>query len=122
MGAVALLPTNSKLKELAARYMPPGALADGLCALGAGAANVAVINPVDVVRTRLYAQPVDAATGRGALYDGALDAARKIYAIEGAPALYHPTPNSNPSPNPSPNPNPSPKPDPNPNPNPNPNL
>ena len=28
----------------AARYMPPGALADGLCALGAGAANVAVIN------------------------------------------------------------------------------
>ena len=44
VGAVALLPTNSKLKELAARYMPPGALADGLCALGAGAANVAVIN------------------------------------------------------------------------------
>ena len=35
VGAVALLPTNSKLKELAARWMPPGALADGLCALGA---------------------------------------------------------------------------------------
>ena len=35
VGAVALLPTNSKLKKLAARWMPPGALADGLCALGA---------------------------------------------------------------------------------------
>ena len=88
VGAVALLPTNSKLKELAACWLPPGALADGLCALGAGAANVAVINPVDVVRTRLYAQPVDVATGRGALYGGALDAAYKILAIEGAPAFY----------------------------------
>ena len=66
-GAAALLPTNSKLKELTSRYMPAGAVSDGISALGAGAANVATINPVDVLRTRLYSQPLDAA-GRGVLY------------------------------------------------------
>lgn len=87
VGAAALLPTNSKLKELAGRFMPPGTVSDGFCALGAGAANVAVINPVDVLRTRLYSQPVDTA-GRGMLYDGAVDAAVKIFRIEGALAFY----------------------------------
>ena len=86
-GAAALLPTNSRLKEFAASYMPAGAASDGFCALGAGAANVATINPVDVVRTRLYSQPLDAA-GKGTLYDGALDAARKIMTIEGPAAFY----------------------------------
>ena len=87
VGAAALLPTNSKLKELASRFLPSGSLSDGLCALGAGAANVAVINPVDVVRTRLYSQPLDAA-GKGMLYDSAPDAFRKIFTIEGAGAFY----------------------------------
>ena len=86
-GAAALLPTNSRLKEFASAWMPPGVLSDGFCALGAGAANVATINPVDVVRTRLYSQPVDH-SGKGLLYDGAADAARKILTIEGAPAFY----------------------------------
>ena len=67
--------------------MAPGTVSDGFCALGAGAANVAVINPVDVLRTRLYSQPLDAA-GKGVLYDGALDAASKILRIEGAGAFY----------------------------------
>ena len=87
VGAAALLPTNSKLKEIAARHMPAGPVSDGFCALGAGAANVAVINPVDVLRTRLYSQPLNAA-GKGVLYDGALDAASKILQIEGAGAFY----------------------------------
>lgn len=86
-GAAALLPTNSKLKELTSRYMPAGTLSDGISALGAGAANVATINPVDVLRTRLYSQPLDA-NGRGVLYDGAIDAAIKIFRIEGPLAFY----------------------------------
>lgn len=87
VGAAALLPTNSKLKGLSAQWVPAGPLSDGFCALGAGAANVAVINPVDVVRTRLYSQPLDA-SGNGRLYGGALDAASKIMRIEGVPAFY----------------------------------
>ena len=86
-GTSAMMPTNSRLKEFAARWMPPGTVSDAFCALAAGAATVAVINPIDVVRTRLYSQPLDAA-GHGTLYSGALDAARKIVTIEGAPAFY----------------------------------
>ena len=44
------------------------------------------------MRTRLYSQPVNSLTGRGALYDGAADAARKIFEIEGAPAFYKGSP------------------------------
>ena len=39
------------------------------------------------MRTRLYSQPLDA-SGRGLLYDGALDAFRKIGSIEGVAAFY----------------------------------
>eukprot|EP00966_Prymnesium_polylepis_P003061 70339-Prymnesium_polylepis.1 len=47
VGNAALLPTNARLKEFAGRWMPAGPVQDGFCALGAGAANVAAINPVD---------------------------------------------------------------------------
>ena len=78
---------EATLQELAAAYMPPGAASDAVCALAAGGATVAVINPVDVVRTRLYSQPLDS-SGAGTLYRGATDCVGKILAVEGPLAFY----------------------------------
>lgn len=86
-GNAGLLGVNMQLKEVAAKHMQPGTLPDALCALAAGAACVAAINPMDVVRTRLYSQPTDA-SGVGTLYKSAFDCASKILTIEGAPAFY----------------------------------
>ena len=52
----------------------------------AGLAVTAAINPIDVVTTRLWNQPVVA--GRGTLYAGALDCAVKTIGAEGPWALY----------------------------------
>lgn len=87
MGSAAQLSVNARLQELAAAYMPPGAASDAVCALAAGGATVAVINPVDVVRTRLYSQPLDS-SGAGTLYRGAADCVGKILAVEGPLAFY----------------------------------
>lgn len=48
---------------------------------------VVFMEPLDVVRTRLYNQPVDA-QGRGLLYAGFIDCFAKIYASEGLHGFY----------------------------------
>ncbi|KAL4458397.1 hypothetical protein ABPG75_013262 [Micractinium tetrahymenae] len=55
-------------------------------AMAAGLAVTAVIQPVDVVTTRLWNQPV--VNGVGTLYRNALDCAAKTVAVEGPTALY----------------------------------
>jgi len=50
--------------------------------------GVTAMQPVDVVRTRLYNQPFDAASGRGLLYAGPLDAGLQIVRSEGPAALF----------------------------------
>ena len=49
--------------------------------------GVTAMQPVDVVRTRLYNQPFDE-RGRGTMYTGPLDALVKVVRHEGAPALF----------------------------------
>ena len=56
------LPTNMYLKECANALQLPWlqrtpALRDAVCALGASAAVVMLINPLDLIRTRLFSQP-----------------------------------------------------------------
>ena len=83
------LSTNARIKELfAALGLRPGAPTDATAALGAGAATVCTMNPIDVVRTRLYSQPVDPATGKGSLYRGAAHCVASIAQTEGLFGFY----------------------------------
>lgn len=45
------------------------------------------INPIDVVRVRLYSQPT-LPSGRGRLYEGSWDCLKKIMGTEGVLALW----------------------------------
>jgi solute carrier family 25 protein 34/35 len=89
LGNGAIMGVNLQLNEWVkdTLQMQKNVATDAFCAFFAATACVAVINPVDVVRTRLYSQPLDEA-GAGKLYAGAVDAVRKIVAIEGPLAFY----------------------------------
>ena len=52
------------------------------CALASAAVSVAIVNPVDVIRTRIYNAPKDQ------LYTSGLDAARQLVQSEGVVAFY----------------------------------
>lgn len=91
---VAALPTKTYLAEyldehklIASDTYAGQVMQSTITGFTAGCAAVAAMNPLDVVRTRLYNQPIGP-NGKGALYDGAADAARKIVSIEGVTALY----------------------------------
>eukprot|EP01063_Lacrimia_lanifica_P018416 TRINITY_DN25330_c0_g1_i1.p1 TRINITY_DN25330_c0_g1~~TRINITY_DN25330_c0_g1_i1.p1 ORF type:complete len:298 (+),score=37.91 TRINITY_DN25330_c0_g1_i1:56-949(+) len=84
------LPTNALLKDRAGAV--PGLAArpaarDLLAGVGSSACTVAVINPVDLIRTRLYSQPPPAA-GAPSRYRGAMDCAARVCATEGILALW----------------------------------
>ena len=59
-----------------------------ISAMLAGVVAALVTSPVDLVKSRIMAQPIDAATGRGALYSSAIDCAAKVARAEGPLALY----------------------------------
>lgn len=59
-----------------------------ISALGSAAVSVACVNPIDVVRTRVYNQPIDEKTKRGRYYRNGIDAARKIALKEGLGSFY----------------------------------
>jgi solute carrier family 25 protein 34/35 len=58
-----------------------------LASLAGGLTGILCNHPIDLIRNRLYDQPV-AADGRGLHYTGAVDCARKLVRAEGAAALY----------------------------------
>ena len=57
------------------------------CSLASAAVSVAVVNPVDVIRTRLFNQPYGP-DGRGLWYKSGFDAGAKVVSVEGPLALY----------------------------------
>ena len=57
------------------------------CSLLSAAVSVAFVNPVDVLRTRLYNQPFGTG-GVGLRYSGGIDAAAKLLRAEGPFAFY----------------------------------
>jgi solute carrier family 25 protein 34/35 len=80
------LPVNARLKELCAGLpLLSGrpTLRDTLCALGSAAATTFAINPLDLIRTRLYAQPAE-----GSLYRGVLHCAWRVGSTEGLLAFW----------------------------------
>lgn len=83
------LTTYTGVKELC---VSNGYLADApplhvLASLVGGLAGIVCNQPLDVVRNRLYSQPLNAA-GEGTLYRGALDCAKQLVASEGPGGLY----------------------------------
>ena len=79
--------TVSKEKLLAAGYSD-GTLLHMFCGMVSGVATCTANNPVDVLRSRLYNQPTDPATGRGLHYNSPLHAAARIWQSEGPLAFY----------------------------------
>ena len=59
-----------------------------LSSLTASLTTVIAMQPLDVVSTRLYNQPVDPRTGKGKIYTGVLDCLIKIVTTEGFLGLY----------------------------------
>ena len=80
------LPVNARLKELCAGLpllSDRPTLRDTLCALGSAAATTSAINPLDLIRTRLYAQQAE-----GSLYRGVLHCAWRVGSTEGLLAFW----------------------------------
>ena len=69
-------------------YMREGYLCHFLCSMVAGVVAAAVTSPADLVKSRVMTQPIDATTGRGALYSSPLDCAAKVVKAEGPFALF----------------------------------
>ena len=67
--------------------MREGYLCHFVSSMVAGVVAAAVTSPVDLVKSRVMSQPIDAA-GRGVLYDGTLDCFAKVVRTEGWLALF----------------------------------
>jgi Ca2+-binding EF-hand superfamily protein len=78
------LAVNSRLKDISPlpALGAPLIVNDAACAMGAAFFAVAAMNPADVVRTRLYAQPIGP-DGKGALYSGFVDCGKQILKNDG---------------------------------------
>ena len=72
---------------LAHGYLREGYLCHFVCSMLAGVVAAAVTSPSDLVKSRMMAQPVDAA-GRGTLYATATDCYLKVVRAEGPLALF----------------------------------
>ena len=90
LGPGTQLPAYNYLKSHTAQSheMMHPVLQHALCAFGSSIVSIACVNPVDVIRTRMYNQPFDIKTGRGILYQNGIDAAIKILSKEGPGAFY----------------------------------
>ena len=83
------VPTYDQVKHDVVRrgLMREGYLCHFACSMVAGVVAAAVTSPVDLVKSRVMSQPIDAA-GRGVLYDGTLDCFAKVVRTEGWLALF----------------------------------
>lgn len=89
VGTSANLSTYSYLRDyvIVNNIMKDGPINDMLCSFVSSFVCCAVMNPLDVTRTRVYNQP-RSNTGEGLAYKNAVDAFRKIVRNEGVFALY----------------------------------
>jgi solute carrier family 25 protein 34/35 len=87
-GSAAQLSTYDSIKQLLKKHaeIQDGWILHFASSAGAGVFTALAMNPVDVIATRLYNQPVQ--NGKGILYTGALDCALKSVKAEGFGALY----------------------------------
>lgn len=93
-GTAANLTTYSLLRDyiLANNILPDSPWTDALCSCTSSFVAVSLMNPVDVVRTRVYNQPSlpagASAVTNNSYYHGGIDAMVKIVKYEGVGALY----------------------------------
>jgi len=70
-----------------------GLMAEGhrchfVCSMFAGFVAALVTSPIDLVKSRMMVQPIDAATQQGVLYSSTWDCLRKVASTEGPLGLY----------------------------------
>jgi hypothetical protein len=92
LGPGSQITSYSMLKEQAARhggkwFEPDSVRTHIACSLASAAVSIACVNPVDVIRTRVYNQPFGP-DGVGLRYSSALDATVKLLSTEGPLAFY----------------------------------
>ncbi|KAJ0409676.1 hypothetical protein ATCC90586_007465 [Pythium insidiosum] len=78
---------HSKEFLITSGLLPDGVFAHTGASCVAGFAGAAASNPIDVIKTRLMSQPTDA-MGRGSLYSGMADCAKKTFEEGGVQAFY----------------------------------
>eukprot|EP01129_Flabellula_baltica_P009680 TRINITY_DN3994_c0_g1_i1.p2 TRINITY_DN3994_c0_g1~~TRINITY_DN3994_c0_g1_i1.p2 ORF type:complete len:129 (-),score=24.28 TRINITY_DN3994_c0_g1_i1:108-494(-) len=88
VGSSVQLSTYDTMKQI---VMSMGIVKDGtqthlLASMFSGVMLVIAMNPVDVISTRLYNQPVE--NGKGVLYNGLVDCFSKTVRSEGLRGLY----------------------------------
>lgn len=89
LATAANMPAYTLCKEwLLAAGASDGTPLHMVCGMVSGVVTCTANNPVDVLRSRLYNQPLDPQTGRGLLYASPMDAARRIVQTEGMLAFY----------------------------------
>ncbi len=83
------LTTYTLLKErfVKSGLIPDGVIADISCGFTSALLTAAAINPIEVLRTRLYNQPFDK-NGQGVHYSSGVDVLKKTVKGEGLLALY----------------------------------
>ncbi|KAF9166087.1 Mitochondrial oxaloacetate carrier protein [Actinomortierella ambigua] len=90
MGSSVQLPLYDVVKSSLIQYggLENGALCHGLSSLISGFFLCIVMNPFDIISTRMYNQGVDPKTGKGLFYNNPVDCAVKTIRAEGIKALY----------------------------------
>ncbi|XP_011662300.2 solute carrier family 25 member 35-like [Strongylocentrotus purpuratus] len=90
IGSVAQLTAFSQTKDFVTKtevFRPGSLFIPIIASMVAGAANVVVMTPLDVISTRMYNQGVDE-RGKGLYYRGVWDCATKIWRKEGLVGFY----------------------------------
>eukprot|EP00930_Biecheleria_cincta_P085311 TRINITY_DN74703_c0_g1_i1.p1 TRINITY_DN74703_c0_g1~~TRINITY_DN74703_c0_g1_i1.p1 ORF type:complete len:301 (+),score=42.06 TRINITY_DN74703_c0_g1_i1:96-998(+) len=84
------VPSYDHMKHLIIdnNYMHDGYACHFLCCMGAGVIAAAVTSPIDLAKSRIMAQPIDQASGKGLLYRNTFHCLRRIVQIEGFLALF----------------------------------
>eukprot|EP00930_Biecheleria_cincta_P096026 TRINITY_DN87901_c0_g1_i1.p1 TRINITY_DN87901_c0_g1~~TRINITY_DN87901_c0_g1_i1.p1 ORF type:complete len:301 (-),score=49.52 TRINITY_DN87901_c0_g1_i1:244-1146(-) len=86
----AQVPSYDHMKHfmLDSNYMHDDYTCHFVCCMGAGVLAAAVTSPVDLAKSRIMAQPVDRASGKGLLYQNTFHCLRCIAQAEGPLALF----------------------------------
>ncbi|KAG0049837.1 Mitochondrial oxaloacetate carrier protein, partial [Linnemannia elongata] len=90
MGSSVQLPLYDFVKQqlIQVGKLENGSLCHGLSSLISGFFVCAVMNPFDIISTRMFNQATDPITGKGSLYRNPLDCFLKTVRTEGVTALY----------------------------------
>ncbi len=92
VGSAVNLTAYSALREQVLKFNQDSPLNDALCGTASSLVTVAVINPIDVIRTRIFNQPAVVTVGESppgyVPYRNGFDAFLQILKLEGPMALY----------------------------------